>query len=379
MEPNSTVKEQGWFSRERVLLVVLGLATLVALYICYLIVQPFMPAIVIASAVAIATKRPHNGLRSRLRSNAAAAAVSVILLACLIVVPLTLLITYLVHQIIGGVQQLQAMGGLADWRSILQLPPLLDRALQWAEANLDLQSQFTRLGQGLAAQAGGVLAGSVNLLTQIVILHFVLFFMYRDRDRALDALRALVPLSEQETNRIFARVEDTILATVNGSLTVAFVQAVLAGIMYTALGVPASVIWASATFVVALVPVFGTFMVWGPVAVFLLLSGSWIKALILVGWGMLAVGSIDNVLYPYLVGGRLRMHTVPTFFSILGGVGLFGPAGLFLGPIALAVTMGLLQVWWWRTRSGRTAEQASPGIESAPARQQVEPSSGPSL
>jgi hypothetical protein len=76
MEPNSTGNEQGWFSRERVLLVVLGLATLVALYVCYLIVQPFMPAIVIASAVAIATKRPHTWLRSRLRSNTAAAAVT---------------------------------------------------------------------------------------------------------------------------------------------------------------------------------------------------------------------------------------------------------------------------------------------------------------
>ena len=77
----------------------------------------------------------------------------------------------------------------------------------------------------------------------------------------------------------------------NGSLTVAFVQALLAGAMYVALGVPAAMVWASATFIVALVPVFGTVMVWGPVAVYLLISGSWIKAVILVGWGMLAVGT----------------------------------------------------------------------------------------
>src|SRR5882724_2664339 len=104
-------------------------------------------------------------------------------------------------------------------------------------------------------------------------------------------------LSTAEANQMFALVADTILATVNGSLTVAFVQALLAGTMYTALGVPGSMIWATATFIVALVPVFGTVLVWGPIALFLLLSGSWIKAVILVGWGMLAVGTIDNILY----------------------------------------------------------------------------------
>jgi len=358
-------QEQGWFSRERVLMVALGLATLVALYVCYLIVQPFIPAVAIAAALAVATKRPHNWLRRRLGANTAAA-LGVVLVAGLIVVPLGFLATHLVRQIIAGVQQLQAGGGGAGWRDVVHLPPLLGRAVAWAEANLDLQTQLSRLAQNLAGQAGALLAGSANLLTQLVIMLFVLFFLYRDREYALDALRGLVPLSGEEANRLFGRIEDTILATVNGSLTVAFVQAVLAGVMYTALGVPASLVWASATFIVALVPVFGTLMVWGPVAVYLLVSGSWIKAVILVSWGALAVGSIDNVLYPYLVGGRLRLHTIPTFFSVVGGIGLFGPAGLILGPVALAVTVGLLDVWRWRTAGGRAAEQAAPDAPAHP-------------
>ena len=93
---------------------------------------------------------------------------------------------------------------------------------------------------------------------------------------------------------MLARIENTILAIVNGSLTVAFVQALVAGAMYTILGVPAPVIWASVTFVVALIPVFGTFLVWGPLALFLLVSGSWIKAAILLGWGILVVAGIGQ-------------------------------------------------------------------------------------
>lgn len=350
---------RGWISRERLLIVSLGLLTLLAFYVCYLIVQPFIPAVTIALAVAVATKQPHNWLRQRLGSHSAAAAVSVVLVACLIVVPLSLLIAYVVRQIVAGLHSLQAGGGLADWRSIFQFSPALGRALEWIEANLDLQAQLTRLGQTLAGHAGALLAGSVSVLTQLVITLFVLFFLYRDRDRALSAFRSFAPLSNEESSRLLSRIEDTILATVNGSLTVAFVQALLAGAMYATLGVPAAMIWASATFIVALVPVFGTVMVWGPVAVYLLIAGTWIKAVILVAWGLLAVGTIDNVLYPYLVGGRLRLHPIPTFFAIVGGIGLFGPAGLILGPVAMAVTLGLLDVWWLRTAGGGTAEQAA--------------------
>jgi predicted PurR-regulated permease PerM len=354
--PEEPVRDaQGWWSREHVLILALGLATLIALYVCYLIVEPFIPAVAIATAVAVATSGPHRWLRKRLGSKSAAAAVSVALAACLIVIPLSLLITHLVRQIIG-LQELQAAGGLPDLRGAL--PPVLSRALDWAESNLDVQAQLIRLGQALASQAGNLLAGSVSLVTQLVIMLFVLFFLYRDGDRGLSALRNLTPLSKDEADRMLSRIEDTILATVNGSLVVAFAQAVLAGVMYMALGVPASMIWAAATFIVALVPVFGTVLVWGPVALYLLISGSWIKAIILAGWGMLAVGTIDNILYPHLVGGRLRLHTVPTFFAIVGGVGLFGPAGLILGPVALAITIGLLEVWRWRTAGGRTAEQA---------------------
>jgi predicted PurR-regulated permease PerM len=283
--------------------------------------------------------------------------VMVLLVACLIFVPLVLLITYIVQQIIAGVHQLQASGGLTEWRTIVEFPPSIKRALDWAEANLNLQAGLQRVGQMLVGQAGGLLAGSVTVITQVVFVLFVLFFLYRDGEMAMRGLRKMVPLSDEEATRMFRRIEDTILATVNGSLTVAFIQAMLAGIMYTALGVPASVIWAATTFIAALLPVFGTVLVWGPISLFLLLSGSWVKALILVAWGGLAVGTIDNILYPYLVGGRLRLHTLPTFFAIVGGVGVFGPAGLILGPVVLAVTIGLLDVWHRRTAGGGTAEQ----------------------
>lgn len=346
------------FTRERVLTLALALATLVALYLCYRIVQPFIPPIAFALALCIATLRPYRWLKRYLKTDIATAAASVVLVTLLIIGPAAFLTTYLVQQGIENINELREGDGIANLRTTLENNPRFGGVFRWAQERFDLQTQLASLGQALASHATGILTGSVAIITQLVVTLFVLFFLYRDREPALQALRALVPLSHGEADRMFSRVGSTIMATVNGSLTVAFVQAVLAAVMYLLLGVPGAALWGTVTFIMALIPVFGTFIVWGPIACYLALTGSLVKAAILVGWGILAVGSIDNVLYPFLVGDKLRLHTVPTFFSILGGIGLFGAAGLILGPMALAITIGLLDIWWCRTEAGQAAEEA---------------------
>jgi predicted PurR-regulated permease PerM len=101
--------------------------------------------------------------------------------------------------------------------------------------------------------------------------------------------------------------------------------------------------------VLAVIPVLGAFIVWIPAALFLALAGSWGKALILALWGGVVVGGIDNVIYPILVGNRLKLHTIPAFMAIVGGLIVFGPCGLILGPVALTVTVLLLEIWQSRT------------------------------
>jgi len=93
------------------------------------------------------------------------------------------------------------------------------------------------------------------------------------------------------------------------------------------------------------VPVFGAFIVWIPVAIFLALDGSWGRALIPTAWGTLVVGIIDNLLYPMLVGNRLKLHSIPSFVSVVGGLLVFGASGLIHGPLAVTITLALLQTW----------------------------------
>jgi predicted PurR-regulated permease PerM len=103
----------------------------------------------------------------------------------------------------------------------------------------------------------------------------------------------------------------------------------------------------------AVLPVLGAFVVWIPVALFLALEGSWGKALILAVWGTVVVGGIDNVLQPIFIGTRLKLHTILAFISVVGGLILFGAAGLILGPVILTITATLLEIWRDRTATPR--------------------------
>jgi predicted PurR-regulated permease PerM len=345
----------GLFTRERVLTLTLILATLLALYVCYRIIEPFIPSIAFALALVVATQRPYRWLRTKLGSPNLTAAVAVILALTLIIGPAVFLGTYLVQNAIRSINEIRTVD--TSWRTMVEGQPVLANLLHWAEANFDLETHITRAAEGIASHATGFLKGSASIVTQLGISLFVLFFMYRDCHSGLEALYRLVPLSRNEAHRMFQHVAQTLRATVNGSLTVGAVQALMAGLMYASLGVPGSILWAAATFFAALVPVFGTALIWGPITLFLLLTGSWEKALILLAWGCLAIAMIDNFLYPFLVGGKLRLHTVPTFFAIVGGVALFGASGLVLGPMTLAITIGLIDIWWRRTAEGQGAEE----------------------
>jgi len=191
------------------------------------------------------------------------------------------------------------------------------------------------------------------------LIFYLLFYFLRDRRAALRSLRSLSPFTEAEMDRLFGRVGDTIHATICGTLAVSSAQGLLGGLMFWWLGLPTPLLWGVVMASLAVVPVVGAYVVWIPAALFLTLEGSWGKALILSLWGMLVVGTIDNLLRPILVGNRLKIHTLLAFISVVGGLILFGPSGLVLGPVTLAVTLSLLEIWRSRIATEALALAAS--------------------
>jgi predicted PurR-regulated permease PerM len=168
-------------------------------------------------------------------------------------------------------------------------------------------------------------------------------------------------MSSTEFDRTLIRVRNAVHATVFGTLAVAVVQGVLGGLMFWVLGLPSPLLWGAVMMLLGILPLLGTFVVWLPAAAILISQGSWGKGLALAVWGLLVVSLIDNLLYPMLVGKELHLHTLAIFFAIVGGAVLFGASGIILGPVTLAVTAALLDIWQRRmgTNAGNVA--SSPG------------------
>jgi predicted PurR-regulated permease PerM len=354
MKISQNLGEAGWLTRERLLVITLLVATAVTFYLCYLIAHPFLSPLAWALALAIIAHPVHDWIAQRLRYPNLAAALAVVIVIFAIVVPTMFAGQQIIREAVNGMQAIQAEQG--EWRKIIERNPRLDPILRWAERQINLQEAAQRADEALAARVSSLVKGSVWMAAELLITFFCLFYFLRDRRAVMKSLRTLVPLSDAETDEVFGRVSDTIYATVYGTIAVALVQGFLGGLIFWWLGLPAPLLWGAVMALVAIVPVLGAFVVWLPAAVFLALEGSWSKALILLAWGGIVISLIDNWLYPVLVGKRLRLHTVPVFIAIVGGVILFGAAGLILGPVLLAVAVALVEVWQRRTVEGRAAE-----------------------
>lgn len=337
----------------RVQTLVLVAVTALGIYLCYQLTLPFLPALTWALALAVLFAPAHRWIEARMKRASLAAMVSVLVIALIVVVPATLVAGRLIAEAANGAEVIRAKVAAGEWLRVIEAHPRIAPVGAWIEQHVDLPGLFQSVAGWLTNLGASFVRGSVVQLIGVLLTFYLLFYFLRDRRAVLDALRELSPLSGDEMGCLLTRVNDTILATIYGTLTVAVVQGTLGGLMFWWLGLPTPLLWGVVMGLLAVVPVLGAFVIWIPAAIFLALEGSWGKTLLLAVWGTVVVGGIDNLLYPLLVGNRLKMHTVLAFISVVGGLMVLGPAGLILGPLAITITTLLLEIW--RTRVARRA------------------------
>lgn len=272
-----------------------------------------------------------------------------------VIVPTLLLLALVAHESVLLYQRIAALvahGELGQWWKQLQgsflgkawvyLQPWIQ---QW---NIDLGSigvKTTNAVSGfLVAQATAIAKNVAGFLVDFFLCTVALFFLLRDGERMILWLRDLLPMEPRHRDLVLQRFGDALTAVVQGSLLTAFAQGTLAGIGYVILGVPFAVFLGCATALIALVPM-GAPVAWGGVAVYLLATGHPIKALLQVLWGTLVVSAIDNVIRPWIIGGRTRIPTILLFFGILGGLQAYGFLGVFLAPAVIALLVAFVRIY----------------------------------
>nr|AAQ87137.1 Hypothetical protein RNGR00112 [Sinorhizobium fredii NGR234] len=334
---------------------VILVAIAAGIVVCYLLAVPFLPALTWALVLAIMFHPLHRRIAKDLPFPDIAAAAAVAIAAFVVVVPLTLVAERLVNEAASGAQIIAEALRTGGWREAIANYPRIGLVLLWMESQLDLAGLAGNAAALLTNFSASLVRRSVVQIIDVVLTFYFLFYFLRDGREALNVLKDYFPLRSSEMDRLFFRVSETVHAIVFGTFAVAIVQGTLGGLMFWLLGLPSPLLWGLAMGLLAMVPVLGAFIIWIPAALSLALTGEWGKALILTAWGAGVVATVDNLLYPIFVGDRLKLHTVVTFMSMIGGVIVFGPAGLVIGPVTFTVTLLLLDIWCTHHReSGRS-------------------------
>lgn len=366
--------QNGWFTRERVLVLALAAVTVGAFYLCYRLALPFLPAITWALAIAVVAHPLHRWMQRHLNSKSLAAGLTVLIVTVTLLAPAVLVVQQATSDAISSAEGLKEAVSDGRWRESVEKNAVLSSALDWIEREVNVKAQLERLAADILEAGKKFVSGSIYAATGMLIMLFLLYYFFRDQDKMLGGLRKSFPLSPRETDRVFHDVRDAIYAVVYGTLLLAAVQGTLGGLMFWALGLPAPLLWGAVMALLAVLPVLGAAIVWVPAAIYLAVTGSWEKALILTAWGSIVVALIDNLLYPIIVKDRLRLHTVPVFIAVIGGLMVFGMAGIVLGPVVLVIASALAEVWRRRMAEGDAvenstdAEKAADVVEARPRR-----------
>jgi predicted PurR-regulated permease PerM len=189
-------------------------------------------------------------------------------------------------------------------------------------------------------------AGQVlEVIVKFAFTLFTLFYLLRDAHAVEQATFNLLPLDEKQSKAVFKRCRDVIKASVQGVMVIAAIQGFLGGITFALLGLPSSVLWGFVMFIASLIPMAGSALVWVPASIYLAATGQYWQAGVLVFVGAVVIGSVDNLLRPRLVGSKAGLHDLVIFFSVLGGLQAFGVAGLFVGPVVVALTLAIIEVF----------------------------------
>jgi predicted PurR-regulated permease PerM len=315
------------------------------LYLCLSILRPFAGAIAWSVVLAIVCYP----LDRRLLRKTGRVTLSAFLTSTVAVFALLIPLV-----VIGGIAATQSVVLGHSLRTALQSP---DRSLGRISAGLasvtagygiDQHTISLWIHQHRAAWMQNVgqytlsLAGRVLEATAASVLVFVLVFLFlRDAGRILDDIPSFLPFERQRSELLLHRITDVVHASVYGVVIIALIDGALYGVTFWLLRVPWAALWGMLTVLASVFPIVGAFTVWGPVALYLVIKGSWVSAftVILVA-GVLS--AVDHVLRPRLVGGRVGLSKLAMFFALFGGVAAFGVLGVVLGPVAFATLAALV-------------------------------------
>lgn len=324
------------------------LALLITVSIAFVwILLPFYGAVFWGTVLAILFAPFYRQLLASMNGRRNLAAFATLMLVLLIVIfPLSLITASLIREV-NLVYQMIRSGEMDFGVYFLQI---INAMPGWVVDILDryelgtITSMKEKLSEGalqgsqlIAAQALNIGQNTFHFLISFAIMLYLLFFLLRDGAVLSGRIRKSIPLSEEHKRNLLNKFTTVIRATVKGNIVVAITQGALGGVMFWILGIQGALLWGVVMAFLSLLPAVGAGLIWAPVAIYFLITGAIWQGVVLIAFGVLVIGLVDNILRPILVGKDTKLPDYVVLISTLGGMAMFGLNGFVIGPLIAAL------------------------------------------
>lgn len=339
-------------SLNRFYIFTLILLSLILGYLGFLVLRPFLTPLAWGAVLSIVFYPVYAFLIRYLKWKSISSALTLALILVIIIGPVSYLAVLMVSEI-------EHLASIVEEKEPASLQKILEKpevswVLQRIEMIFNVQGKdiatvisnnISALVNQLVGQITKGVKNVVGVFLNFVLMAFSIFFLLRDGPGFINRLRDYLPFSEEQKDRLEFMAKGMVVSVVYGGVVVAIVQGLIGGTAFYILGIKTPVIWGAAIAIMSFVPVLGTFSIWGPATVYLFLKGELVKSLVLFIVGTFGISLVDNILKPIIIGERTKMPTLIIFFSVLGGITVFGPIGVIMGPLVIAFFISVFEIF----------------------------------
>ena len=344
--------------KEHIFLIFFLFLTFLSFYLFYQILSPFLKPILWAILLAIIFYPIFKKIQHLLKNRIALSAITMTLLVILIIVfPFSLLMVSLANEVVEVYHQLEEMIKTGRLQSYLgQTKEIPFFKWTWTRLNqyLDLSQidppnfllkNLQQVSTFLFNQTSKILKGISTFVIGFFFTLLSLYYLFKDGEHLFERLKEIVPIPSKEKNLIIRRFKDMVYATIYGGIFIAIVQGVLGGVIFWALGISSPILWGTAMAFLSFIPIGGTALVWVPASILLMVQKAFLKGIILLGLGIFGISLVDNLLRPFFISARTKVHPLLLFFAVLGGIQAFGFIGVVAGPMIVTLCLTLIEIY----------------------------------
>ena len=351
--------------REYLLISLFFLISALIFYLFYQIIIPFFVPICWAAVFAILFFPLYTRTLKHVKRRGLASLIICAFIIILIIGPITYLFVALVNEAASAVAEVNALyksGQLDQWLDF-QVPGFeslkekLSPYYDISKINIDeiIKDAVNRVSQVLVSQTTWLVTNGTRAVFYFGLMIFTMYYFFKDGESLVNLIKRLMPLTRQQVDIAFKQLHDVIQATMYGGVLIALLQGLLGGLTFWIFGLSSPVFWGAIMAFLSLLPFVGAFLVFIPAGLLLIIGGSYVKGILIILIGITVISQVDNILRPFFISGRTEMHPLMLFFTIMGGIAVFGMLGLVIGPMIAAAFTILLRVYEMRLHPEETA------------------------